>query len=262
MTPENHSLHQTSISLSGNHSDQTVLCLFKTPNTLLVLGHPWLSNIIPRLTDWSMTSIWSSFFLSVSSELSHCLLTLVLTLILLNRLSSQQSLSSQWTMFYTFMGSPWPSSLTKNLSLHLECGRCSAQVLVPSWASPQVSTPKLTAKRKHKLGIGSNRPVCHFLKPVHVEHTTYLDKIYPQFCDILFHHLKRPLVISVPLFSGTEGEIPVLSVNITFAVGFEGLSGLLCYGPRSKQRGCELLSHSCSKPAWSKDLALLKNIPL
>lgn len=180
MTPENHSLHQTSISLSGNHSDQTVLCLFKTPNTLLVLGHPWLSNIIPRLTDWSMTSIWSSFFLSVSSELSHHLLTLVLTLILLNRLSSQQSLSSQWTMFYTFMGSPWPSSLTKNLSLHLECGRCSAQVLVPSWASPQVSTPRLTAKRKHKLGIGSNRPVCHFLKPVHVEHTTYLDKIYPQ----------------------------------------------------------------------------------
>lgn len=79
-------------------------------------------------------------------------------------------------------------------------------------------------------------------------------------CDILFHHLKRPLVISVPLFSGTEGEIPVLSVNITFAVGFEGLSGLLCYGPRSKQRGCELLSHSCSKlPARSKDLALLKN---
>lgn len=138
------------LSLSGNHSDQTVLCLFKTPNTLLVLGHPWLSNIIPRLTDWSMTSIWSSFFLSVSSELSHRLLTLVLTLILLNRPSSHQSLSSQWTMFYTFMGSPWASSLTKNRSLHLECGRCSAQVLVPSWASPRVSTPRLTAKRKQQ----------------------------------------------------------------------------------------------------------------
>lgn len=52
-------------------------------------------------------------------------------------------------MFYIFI-SPWASSLTKNHSLHLQCGRCFAQVLVPSWASPRVSTPRLTAKQKQQ----------------------------------------------------------------------------------------------------------------
>lgn len=55
-----HHTQEITLVLSGNHVEKICLFLFKSPNTLLVLGYPWLKQHNPQI-DWSQGRVsgWS-----------------------------------------------------------------------------------------------------------------------------------------------------------------------------------------------------------